>query len=60
MNKDKYIGKHLSFHNTWRGKDCWEFSPFPFVSIDCTRILMGWLFFTMQISFYENNVEDYN
>lgn len=49
--KDFYLGKHWSFHITWRGKDCFEFNLFPFISIDHWRILMGWLFITIQYTY---------
>ena len=54
MNKDKYIGKHISVHITWRGKECFEFRPWPFISIDNWRVLIGWLFFSVQYSFVGN------
>ena len=59
MKKDIYIGKHFSLHNTWRGKECFEFSPLPFISIDGWRVLIGWLFFIIQYSFKENDVDSY-
>lgn len=49
--KDKYLTKRISVHNTYRGKECFEFHVFPSCTIDDYRILLGWLFFTMQITF---------
>lgn len=58
MKKDIYINRHISVHNTYRGKNCFELHLLPSITIDDDRILLGWLFFTLQISFKPRNEEE--
>ena len=51
MKKDLYLGKYLSFHNTCRCKECFEFDLLPSIVISDWRIMIGWLCFKLQFSF---------
>lgn len=58
MKTDLYVGKHFSLHYTYVNSDFFEFHVFPFVTVDASRILVGFLFFTLQYSYEENIDED--
>lgn len=49
--KSLYIGKHVSFHNTWLDKDVWAFNLLPFIEVCQWRILIGWLCFSFQYTY---------
>ena len=59
MNKDIGINKHISIHNTYRGKDDFEIDLFPSIVISNWRVLFSWLFFSVQITFKAIDREDW-
>lgn len=57
MNRNLYIGDHLSLHLTIQ-PPIWEFNVLPFIDITEWRILAGWLFFTIQWT-YKKDDDDF-
>ena len=54
MQKDFYLGKHLSLHFTYICRECFEFDLLPAITISDWRVLIGIFFFKLQITFKKN------